>query len=82
MAFQNIPKINVMDVPLGKYFELAVTFDPSNFIFQATWNGDDLEPYPVPSEEFIFQDSTAEGNMSLYYVGFSFTGMISSITTT
>ena len=73
--FQNIPKINIMDVVMGKYFELVVTFDLSKFIFQAIWNGDDLEPYPVPSQEFTFQDTSAEGNMSLYYLGYSFTGM-------
>ena len=64
-----------MDVPMGKYFELVVTFDPSKYIFQATWNGDNLEPYPVPSQEFTFQDSMAEGDMSLYYLGYSFIGM-------
>lgn len=64
-----------MDVPMGRYFELAVTFDPSKYIFQATWNGDDLEPYPVPSQEFTFHDSMAEGDMSLYYLGYSLTGI-------
>ena len=72
--FQNIPKINVMDVPMGEYFELVVTFDPSKYIFQATWNGEDLEPYPVPSQQFTFKDTIATGNMSIYYLGYSFVG--------
>ena len=74
-AFQNIPKIGNMDIPLGKYFELSVNYDPSKSIFQATWNGDDLEAYHVPSEELTFQDTTAKGDMSLYYLGYSFPGM-------
>ena len=64
-----------MEILMGKYFELSVTFDPSSYIFQATWNGEDLEPYYVPSEEIIFQDTTAKGDMSLYYLGYSFVGM-------
>ena len=65
-----------MDVPMGRYFELAVTFDPSKYIFQATWNGEDLQPYFVPSQEIIFTDTTAQGDMSLYYLGYSFIGMV------
>ena len=75
--FQNIPKIGNMEVLLGKYFELSVTFDPYSSIFQATWNGEDLEPYFVPSQEIIFTDTTAQGDMSLYYLGYSFIGMVS-----
>ena len=74
--FQNIPKIGSMEVLLGKYFELSVTFDPSSSIFQATWNGEDLQPYFVPSQEIIFTDTTAQGDMSLYYLGYSFVGMV------
>ena len=65
-----------MDIPLGKYFELAVTFDPSSFIFQATWNGEDIDPYPVSSQELTFSKSSAQGDMSLNYLGFSFIGKL------
>ena len=68
-----------MDVPLGKYFELTVTFDPSSFIFQATWNGDDVDPYPVSSQELVFSKSSAQGDMSLNYLGFSFIGKLDYI---
>ena len=65
-----------MEVPYVKYFELSVTFKPSSNLFQAKWNGEDLEPYYVPSQdqEVIFQDTTASGDMSLYYLGYSFLG--------
>ena len=64
-----------MEVPMGKYFELSVTFDPSLSIFQANWNGEDLEPYYLPSQEINFQDTSAKGDMSLYYLGYSLIGM-------
>lgn len=76
-----------MEVLEGEYFELAASYDPTAFEFRVTWNGHWVGAYHIPSQDkgeeegLAFAETTASGEMDIYYLGFTIDGKLRSLKT-
>ncbi len=74
MFIQNMPKEDLVTITRNAPFRLVVTYDPLRYTFYTKFNVEDLSPYPIQSQEVHFGGVRAVGNLSLWYIGFPWTG--------
>ena len=68
------PQQELIDIHPGEHFELEVLFDTANFEFQVKYNGGEITPYNVPTEDYWFGNVSIWGDMYVQYAGFPFLG--------
>ena len=68
--------VELIDVFVGEHFELEVVFDTTNFEFQIKYNGGEMAPYNVPTEDYWFGNVSFWGDIHVQYAGFPYQSMV------
>ena len=77
-----VSEVEVLDdsvfvtTPLPPLLELEVVFDTANFEFHVKYNGGEMPPYNVQTDNYWFANVSFWGDMRVQYAGFPYLGMI------